>query len=265
MRSAFHQRAWRRDGDEGGVSGAVYLVGAGPGAVDLLTLRAARLLAEADVVLHDALVGADVLALATRAKLVNVGKRAGRPSMDQRMICRLLVRAAQRYATVVRLKGGDPHLFGRATEEIEACRKAGIAVATVPGVSAGFAAASALGASLTSRGVSRSVAFVTPSKGRGQEDNLHWARAAAAAETAVIYMGATYAEAVRDALIERGVSAQRPVALIESASWNEEKVLRGVLADLPALAAQLGDGPAIMVVGEAALEARSALDAANAA
>jgi uroporphyrin-III C-methyltransferase len=247
------------------VSGTVYLVGAGPGAADLLTLRAARLLAEADVVLHDALVGADVLALAAKAKLVNVGKRAGRPSMDQRMICRLLVRAARSHGVVVRLKGGDPHLFGRATEEIDACCNAGVAVVTVPGVSAGFAAASALGASLTSRGVSRSVAFVTPSKARGGEENLHWARAAAAAETAVIYMGATHAEAVRDALIERGVPAQRPVALIESASSSEEKVIRGVLADLVALTAQLGEGPAIMVVGEAAAQARSALDAANAA
>lgn len=247
------------------MSGTVYLVGAGPGAADLLTLRAARLLSEADVVLYDALVGADVLALAGKAKRVNVGKRAGRPSMDQRMICRLLVRAARSHAVIVRLKGGDPHLFGRATEELEACRKAGVAVVTVPGVSAGFAAASALGASLTSRGVSRSVAFVTPSKGRGEDDNLHWARAAAAAETAVIYMGATHAEAVRDALIERGVPAQRPVALVESASCAEENVIRGVLADLPALTAQLGAGPAIMVVGEVAAEARAALDAANAA
>lgn len=247
------------------MSGAVYLVGAGPGVADLLTLRAARLLAEADVVLYDALVGADVLALAAKAKLYNVGKRAGRPSMDQRLICRLLVRMAQRHQIVVRLKGGDPHLFGRATEELEACRAAGVSVATVPGVSSGFAAASALGASLTSRGVSRSVTFVTPSKGRGEEDSPHWAQAAAAAETAVIYMGATHAERVRDALIERGLSPQRPVALIESASWTEEKVIRGMLSDLPALAAQLGEGPAIMVVGDVAAHARGALDAANAA
>lgn len=247
------------------MTGTVYLVGAGPGAVDLLTLRAARLLAEADIVLHDALVSADVLALAAKAKLYNVGKRANRPSVDQRFICRLLVRMGARYQTVVRLKGGDPHVFGRATEEIEACRAAAITVVTVPGVSAGFAAASALGASLTSRGVSRSVAFVTPSTARGGHSSLNWARAAAAAETAVIYMGATHSERVREALIERGVPAQRPVALIESASWTEEKVIRGVLADLPALAAQLGEGPAIMIVGEAARAAQSALAAANAA
>lgn len=247
------------------MTGTVYLVGAGPGAVDLLTLRAARLLAEADVVLHDALVSADVLALASRAKLINVGKRAGRPSVDQRLINRLLVRAGQRASVVVRLKGGDPHLFGRATEEIEACRAAGIPVVTVPGVSAGFAAASSLGVSLTARGLSRSVTFVTPSAARGGEDNTHWADAAAAAETAVVYMGAAQVERVRAALSERGVPLQRPVVLIESATWAEERVVRGVLADLPALGARLGEGPAIMVIGEVAREARAALEVASAA
>lgn len=247
------------------MNGVVYLVGAGPGAADLLTLRAARLLAEADAVLHDALVHPDVLKLATRAKLFNVGKRARRTSVDQRFICRLMVRLALRGRTVVRLKGGDPHLFGRAAEEIEACRDAGLTVVTVPGVSAGFAAAAALGASLTSRGVSRSVAFVTPSSARGGAPNTHWARAAAAAETAVLYMGAVHAELVRDTLMGLGVRAGQPVALIESASWAEEKVIRGALADLPALARALGDGPAIIVMGEAAAHAQSALDAANAA
>jgi uroporphyrin-III C-methyltransferase len=247
------------------VTGAVYLVGAGPGAADLLTLRAARLLAEADVVLHDALVHPEVLKLAARARLYNVGKRAHRPSVDQRFICRLMVRLALRGRTVVRLKGGDPHLFGRASEEIAACRAAGLSVVTVPGVSAGFAAAAALRASLTARSVSRSVAFVTPSSARGSQPNIHWARAAAAAETAVIYMGADHAAHVRDTLIGLGVRTSQPVALIESASWAEEKVIRGVLADLAALAEQLGEGPAIIVMGEAAAEAHSALETANAA
>ena len=245
--------------------GIVYLVGAGPGAVDLLTLRAARLLAEADVVLHDALVSMDVLALATKARLYNVGKRANRPSVDQRFICRLLARMGQRHRIVVRLKGGDPHLFGRATEEIEACRVAGVPVVTVPGISAGFAAASALGVSLTSRGVSRSVTFVTPTTGRGEQGNRHWAEAAAAAETAVIYMGAAQAESVREALVARGVPAQRPVALIESATWAEQNVISGALADLPALAARLGHGPALMIIGEVAASARQALEIAEAA
>jgi uroporphyrin-III C-methyltransferase len=113
--------------------------------------------------------------------------------------------------------------------------------------------------------VSRSVTFVTPSAGRGESDNLHWARAAAAAETAVIYMGAAHAERVRAALLELGVPAQRPVALIESASWAEENVVTGVIDALPALAARLGDGPAIMIVGDIAATARAAFDIAEAA
>ncbi len=247
------------------MSGTVYLVGAGPGAADLLTLRAARLLGEADVVLHDALVSTEVLALAAKARIYNVGKRASRPSVDQRFICRLLVRMGLRHGVVVRLKGGDPHLFGRATEEIDACRTAGIPVVTVPGISAGFAAAAALGTSLTARGVSRSVAFVTPAVARGAASDDHWADAAAAADTAVIYMGALNAERVQQALLARGTPASRPVALIENASGADERIVRGSLAELPALAATLGGGPAIMLVGEAIAEARAALAKADAA
>ncbi|MDX2277517.1 MAG: uroporphyrinogen-III C-methyltransferase [Hyphomonadaceae bacterium] len=247
------------------MSGTIYLVGAGPGAADLLTIRAARLLEQADVVLYDALVGAEVLALAKKAKLYNVGKRAGRPSVDQRFICRLLVRMGQRHQIVVRLKGGDPNLFGRATEELDACRAAGVDVVSVPGVSAAFAAASALGVSLTARNVSRSVALVTPAKARGGEDDTHWAEAAAAAETAVIYMGASQAEQVADALIARGVPAARPVALIESASTPRQRIIRGALAELAALAAQLGDGPALMIVGETVAHVQAAIDQASAA
>lgn len=237
------------------MTGTVYLVGAGPGAADLLTLRAARLLAEADVVLYDALVGEDVLALAGKAKLYNVGKRAGRPSTDQRFICRLLVRLAGRQRIVVRLKGGDPSLFGRAGEELDACRAAGVPVSIVPGVSAGFAAAASLGASLTLRGVARSVTFVTPATAkRGVQSNA-WADAAANAETAVVYMGAVEAQRVRAELVTRGVPASRPVALVENASRSDERIVRGMLADLVELAAKLGDGPALMVIGEAVAEA----------
>lgn len=247
------------------MSGVVYLVGAGPGAVDLLTIRAARLLGEADVVLYDALVSSDVLALAARAKLYNVGKRANRLSVDQRFISRLLVRMAARHATVVRLKGGDPNLFGRASEEIAACRAAGISVVTVPGVSAGFAAASTLGASLTARGVSRSVALVTPAAARGGAGDLHWADAAAAADTAVIYMGALQAAPIVEALRARGVPAGRPVAVIENASGPNERIIRGALSDLPALVAELGQGPAVMIVGEVVAEVRTLLADADAA
>lgn len=232
------------------MTGTVYLAGAGPGAADLITLRAARLLAEAGAVLHDALVSGDVLAMAPQAKLYNVGKRARRASIDQRFICRLMVRLAQRHRIVVRLKGGDPHLFGRANEEIAACRNAGVPVVTVPGVSAALAAASSLGVSLTQRGVSRSVAFVTPSAALGGPENSRWAHAAAAADTAVIYMGALNAERVAATLIALGVPMQHPVALVESASWADERITRGVLGDLPALAAETGSGPALIIVGD---------------
>jgi uroporphyrin-III C-methyltransferase len=242
------------------MTGTVYLVGAGPGAADLLTLRAARLLAQADVVLHDALVGPDILAMAPQARLYSVGKRAGRVSVDQRFTCRLMVRLARRGLMVVRLKGGDPHIFGRATEEIEACRVGGVDVVTVPGITAATAAASTLGASLTSRGVSRSVAFVTPSVARGGAGNAAWAKAAAAAETAVIYMGAQHADAVLAALLAEGVNAGQPVAVIESASLPHERVVRGVLAQLPHLAAQGADGPKLLVVGVAALALTRAQD-----
>jgi uroporphyrin-III C-methyltransferase len=247
------------------MSGAVYLVGAGPGAADLLTVRAAQLLAQADVVVHDALISPETLALAAKAKLYNVGKRANRPSVDQRFICRLLVRLAARHAVVVRLKGGDPNLFGRASEEIAACRAAGVSVVSVPGISAGFAAASALGVSLTSRGVSRSVAFVTPAVARGGTESEHWAEAASAAETAVVYMGAMQSERVRDALLARGVPADRPVALVESASLEGERIVRGTLHELSALAAMLGEGPAIMLIGDAIAEGRALTRAADAA
>ncbi len=245
--------------------GTVYLVGAGPGPADLLTIRAARLLSEADVVLHDALVQPEVIALAVRARIMSVGKRAGRPSMDQRMIGRLLVRLSRRHATVVRLKGGDPHLFGRASEEIAACREAGVPVVTAPGVTAAFGAAAALGLSLSERGVSRSVTFVTPAVGRGEVASDHWARAAAAAETAVIYMGARRAQTVREALLRSGLPATRPVALVESALCPGERVVCGTLADLAELAQALGAGPTLLVIGEVARHAGTAVAVARAA
>jgi uroporphyrin-III C-methyltransferase len=233
------------------MTGVVYLVGAGPGAADLLTLRAARLLAEADIVLHDALVDPETLALATKARLLNVGKRARRPSTDQSFINRLLVRAAQRHRVVVRLKGGDPMLFGRAAEEVEACRAAGVPVEVVPGVSAGFAAAADILASLTHRKVARSVVFATPAVARGLDADDHWAAAAAAADTAVIYMGKAAAARVRDALASRGVPLSRPAVLVESASLGNGRALGGTLCDLAALADAAGDGPALLLIGDA--------------
>lgn len=233
------------------MSGVVYLVGAGPGDADLLTIRAAKLLAAADIVIHDALVEPEVLALAPRARKLNVGKRAGKPSTDQAFTNRLLVRAARSYATIVRLKGGDPMVFGRAQEEIEACRKAGVRVEIVPGISAAFAAAAEAQTSLTQRGVSRSVAFVTPALGRGETGDEHWADAAAAAESVAIYMGAGQVERVRDALLARGVAASTPVILAESAGRPGAIRRAGDLGALSEIAERAGEGPALLLIGTA--------------
>ena len=240
----------------------VYLVGAGPGAADLLTLRAARLLAEADVVLHDALVGADVLALATRARLIPVGKRAHRPSTAQRFIDRQLVDCARRYRTVVRLKGGDPMLFGRADEEMRALRAAGIAFEVVPGVSAAFAAASDLQVSLTRRGVARSVAFLTPCIGADEAES-NWIDVARTADTAVIYMAGRNLAVVAARLVAAGRAPSTPLAVVESASMPGSVRWMGTLG----LATQwtgaaIGDGPVLIVVGEVMLDQLAAFAAA---
>src|SRR5713226_3850249 len=169
--------------------GKVYLVGAGPGAPDLLTLRAAEILKRAELVFHDALVHPQTLALATRAQKILVGKRSGRHSTAQSFINKRLVDAARKHAVVVRLKGGDPMLFGRAQEEIAALEAAGVRYEVVPGVTAALAASAELGISLTQRGVARSVAFVTPRVGEGEAPSA-WVQSIAAADAGAIYMGA---------------------------------------------------------------------------
>ena len=171
------------------MSGTVYLVGAGPGAVDLLTIRAARLLGEADIVFHDALVPQPILTLAVNAQKVAVGKRCGRHATAQRFINKRLADAARTHRVVVRLKGGDPLLFGRAQEEISYLRSRGIPVVVVPGVTAALAAGADLGTSLTQRGIARSVAFVTPRVGASEAPSS-WIRAVLSADSAAIYMGA---------------------------------------------------------------------------
>lgn len=231
------------------MSGKVYLVGAGPGAPDLLTLRAARLLESADIVLHDALVHPETVALAARAEKVAVGKRCGKLSAAQKFINKRLVDAARRHAVVVRLKGGDPMLFGRAQEEVEALEDAGIAYEIVPGVTAALAASAHIGVSLTRRGVSRSVVFVTPRIG-AQESESDWASAVLHADTAAIYMGAGQAEAIAGELIARGRPPSTPVAVVQSASLPEAAVHSGTLCDLAVLAAEAGEGPAIILLGD---------------
>lgn len=229
--------------------GKVYLVGAGPGAPDLLTLRAAATLERADIVFHDALVHPDTIALATHAVRVPVGKRCGKHSTAQRFINKRLVDAARKYSTVVRLKGGDPMLFGRAQEEILALKAAGIAYEVVPGVTAALAASADLGVSLTRRGISRSVTFVTPRVGEGERSN-GWARAAASADTAVIYMGVGQADAIAKTLLAQGMSGDTPVVVVENASSPELRQSSLTLRDLPRVAELGVGGPAVILLGE---------------
>ena len=244
------------------MSGAVYLVGAGPGAVDLLTLRAARLLAEAQIVFHDALVPDAILALAPQAEKIAVGKRCGKHSTAQRFINKRLADAARKHRVVVRLKGGDPLLFGRAQEEIAYLRSHGIAVEVVPGVTAALAAAAELGVSLTQRGLARSVAFVTPRVGAGESAST-WVQTVLAADTAAIYMGAGEAASIVQALIAAGKSPSTPAVLIENASLDHARIARGTLSELALLAARLEDGPALIVLGEVLRNAASAAQPAT--
>ncbi len=231
------------------MSGTVYLVGAGPGAADLLTLRAARLLGEADIVFHDALVGEAVLALALRAEKIPVGKRYGGHATAQIFINRRLAEAARRHGVVVRLKGGDPMLFGRAHEEISYLRDQGIRVEVVPAVTAALAAAAALGTSLTRRGVSRSVVFATPRIGDGERDS-RWARAVCEADTAALYMASHEAVAVRDALLAAGLPPRTPALVAAGVSRADEGWQAGTLAGLPRLAEATAGAPALLLLGE---------------
>jgi len=235
--------------------GTVYLVGAGPGAADLLTLRAARALAEADVVFHDALVPAEILELSS-GKKVPVGKRSGRFATAQHFINKRLLDAAREHRVVVRLKGGDPMIFGRAHEEISYLLRHGVRVEVVPGVTAALAASAELGISLTRRGAARTVAFVTPRVGHGEAPSS-WVRTVVAADTAAIYMGAGESVGIAAALIEAGLDAGTPVAVVENASLRNGKKKFGVLADLPALTDGF-EGPTLILLGEVFSEAAAA-------
>jgi uroporphyrin-III C-methyltransferase len=234
-------------------AGMVWLVGAGPGDPDLLTRKAERLLRQATVIYHDALVGPGVLELAAAdARLVHVGKRSGRHSKDQPSIDRLIVEAALAGERVVRLKGGDPAIFGRATEELDACRAAGVPVAICPGVTAASAAAAGIGRSLTLRGLARKLVLVTAHARAGEPLALDWQALADPDATLAIYMGKAAASEVSRNLIGCGLAPDTPVAVVENASLPDERHLFTRL-DLLGLAAQagLGSGPALLLIGEA--------------
>jgi len=230
----------------------VWFIGAGPGDPELMTRKAWRILSQADVVLHDALMDtAGMQEAAPNAQWLEVGKRSGRPSVEQAFICRTLVTLAKRDLTVVRLKGGDPSIFGRLAEELQACRAENIEIEIIPGVTAACAAAADVQTSLTLRGESRSVAFVTPRLGK-HETNTHseWLAVALAAQTTVLYMASAQAKEICSALIEAGKPRQTPICIVENASRIGKRfkhTLCEVAQDgLPAL-----EGPVTLLVGQA--------------
>ncbi len=237
--------------------GKVYLVGAGPGAPDLLTLRAVEVLKRADVVFHDALVHPEVLALALHAAKIAVGKRCGRFATAQQFINKRLVDAARKYKVVVRLKGGDPMLFGRAQEEIAALEAAGVPFEVVPGVTSALAAAAEAGVSLTQRGVARSVVFLTPRVGQGEAPS-DWTKCAAAADTAIIYMGVGQAAAISAALIEVGLPRELPVLVVENATLPQSRRIALTLEELPEIARYGVTGPTLIMMGRALAAALAA-------
>jgi uroporphyrin-III C-methyltransferase len=238
--------------------GKVYLIGAGPGAADLITLRGAELLKRADIVFYDALVHPDTLALAPNARLIAVGKRCSRISTDQRFINRNLVEAAAKYGIVVRLKGGDPMLFGRAQEEIDALEAAGVSYEVVAGVTSALAASAELGVSLTRRGVSRSVTFVTPRVGEG-EGVTDWTASVTSADTAVLYMAAGQAAEIAGILERRGMPASTPVIIVENASLPGARQFGTTLRGLRETPDWGLVGPALLFFGEVYRERAYAL------
>ncbi len=251
--------------------GKVYLVGAGPGAVDLITLRGAKLLAKADIVFYDALVDSEMLTLCPQAQLVAVGKRCGKLSSAQQFINKRLVDAAQKYQTIVRLKGGDPMLFGRADEELTALKEAGIDVEVVPGITAALAGAASLQQSLTLREVSRSVAFVTLAKAENAAKRknsmlqISSPMAIPSADTLVYYMGRKDAARIAQELIVQNQNhrSNTPVHILEAVSTPKERLWSSTLEELAKGKADDwfdSSSPALIMIGEAL---RSSLNTAN--
>jgi len=233
-------------------SGTVFLVGAGPGDPDLLTLRAARLVMNATVIVHDGLVEPAILAMAPRsARMISVAKSRARHTVPQDGINDILIREARAGHDVVRLKGGDPFIFGRGGEEAEACRAAGVPVEVVPGISAANGAAAAAQIPLTHRDAASIVTFVAGQcKGLTEQD---WSGLAGKGRTLVIYMGVATAEAISEKLMADGLAPDVPVAVIENATRPAMRVLRGPLAGLAALVAKNKvKSPALIVIGEVA-------------
>lgn len=234
--------------------GTVWLVGAGPGDPDLLTRKAERLIRAASVIFHDALVGPGILDLVPRsARLVPVGKRAGRHSSTQDEINALLVEAGLAGERVVRLKGGDPSVFGRSMEEVDALVQAGVPVHICPGITAASAAAASAGISLTLRGSARELRFVTAQTRSGRAEELDWASLSGGQSTLAFYMGRTAAPEIRRQLLAQGMAGDTPVLVASNVSLANEKLVHTRLDLLPvAIDAAAGGDAALILIGEAA-------------
>jgi uroporphyrin-III C-methyltransferase/precorrin-2 dehydrogenase/sirohydrochlorin ferrochelatase len=233
-----------------GKTETVFLVGAGPGDPDLLTLRALHALADADVVFYDELVTAGVLDRARRgAEQVFVGKRRGEAGIAQDEINRRLAAAARGGRRVVRLKGGDPFIFGRGGEELEYLRAAGVPVVVVPGITAALGCAAEVGLPLTLRNAAGKLAFITAQRAE-DAGSIDWSGLADPQMTVVVYMGLASAAAVRDGLIAAGRDGATPAAVLARGTRPDAQAAVGRLDSLAALAAEVGEGPAILVIGE---------------
>jgi len=231
-------------------AGVVWLVGAGPGDPELLTLKAARVIAAADVIVHDGLVSGEILDLApARARLINVAKRKSRHTLPQDDINHLIVSLALQGLTVVRLKGGDPFIFGRGGEELSACREAGVDCQVVPGVTAALAAGAGAGAPLTHRSMAQSVTFVTGHAAHDEPD-LDWPALARGNQTVVIYMGLSTAGVIAERLLNAGRDTATPVLVVINASRPDEQRLATTLSGLARAVEGLA-GPALLMIGEA--------------
>ncbi|MGR3616015.1 MAG: uroporphyrinogen-III C-methyltransferase [Paracoccaceae bacterium] len=240
--------------------GEVAFVGSGPGDAELLTLKAARALQQADVVLHDRLVSADVLELVgDQATLEDVGKEGFGPKVSQDEICARVVAYAKAGLKVVRLKSGDPTIFGRLDEELSAVEAAGIRYTIVPGITAASAAVAGIGQSLTQRGRNTSVRFLTGHDMKGFADH-DWAELALSGSVAAIYMGKKSARFIQGRLIMHGANRKAPVTVVENASRADERVLETTIDTLPTdLAEAAFDGPALTFIGLAPRQSRAAL------
>ncbi len=228
----------------------VHLVGAGPGDPDLLTMRAVSLLARADVIVHDRLVDGRILASAAPwAEIVDVGKSPGSRRNNQAQINAILVDRGHRFDTVVRLKGGDPFVFGRGGEEAEELRAAGLDVEVVPGISSAVAAPAAAGIPVTMRGVASGVTIVTAHQDPFNDRHLDWHALAVAGTTLVVLMGAARARSIGERLIAGGMKGTTPVAIITSATCDDEHVVRTSLA---ALGTEPVRNPSTIVIGDVA-------------